>query len=93
MLKAAGIQSLTQIPQALQSSPSITGLGQSERFTWAQICPDASWIAALGQTRPQTPHSTQRFSFIECRAFISPEMANTGQLRAQAVQPIQASVI
>jgi hypothetical protein len=33
MLNAPGVQSLTQIPQALQSSSFIFGFGQDGRFT------------------------------------------------------------
>jgi hypothetical protein len=87
------VQSLTHIPQALQSSVSTTGRGQAPRFTCAQGLPSPSSSAAFGQTRPQTPQSTQRFSFTEWRRPFSPEMANTGQARAHTLQPIQSSVM
>jgi len=52
-----------------------------------------STTAPLGQVLPHTPQETQRISIIRWCSPLSPVMAKTGQSLAQAVQPIQASVI
>ena len=91
--KAPGVQSLTHIEQALHISLSIRGFCHSARFTGAQIFPAPSLIAPFWHTLPQTPHPTQRFSLIACRLPFSPVIAKTGQSFAQAVQPIQASLM
>jgi hypothetical protein len=91
--KAPGVQSLTHIEQALHISLSIRGFRHSARFTGAQVFPSPSTIALLGQTLPQTPHSTQRFSLMICLCSFSPVTAKTGQSLAQTVQPVQASLM
>jgi hypothetical protein len=90
---ALGVQSFTQIWQALHISLLMTGLGHSLRFTGEHTFPALSKIAPFMQILPQTPHSTQRFSLMECCAFLSPLIAKTGQFFAQAVQPEQASLM
>jgi len=90
---APGVQSFTQIWQALHISLSMIGFGHSLRFTGEHSFPALSVIAPFMQILPQTPHSTQRFSLMEWRAFLSPLIAKTGQFFAQAVQPVQASLM
>jgi len=93
MDKARGVQSWTQIPQALQSSVSIRGFAQKERLTGTQAFPLLSLIAPLGQILPQTPQLTQRSGLISWRVPLSPDMAKTGQGREQAVHPVHFSPI
>ena len=93
MRRAAGVQSVTQIEQALHSSVFMAGFGHWERFTGTRTFPAPSVTAFLGHTRPQTPQATQREGLMTCSRPRSPEMANTGQFLAQAVQPIQSSVM
>jgi len=89
MLRARGVQSCTQIPQALQTFASIWGSGQRGRRSGVQSFPPPSLMALLGQILPQTPHSTQRRALISWRFNFSPDMAKTGQNRVQASQPVQ----
>jgi len=90
---APGVQSLTQIEQALQAFAFIAGFGHSARFMGAHFFPAPSTTAPLAQTLPQTPQPTQRFSFTICRESFDPETANTGQSFAQTVQPVQTSLM
>jgi hypothetical protein len=93
MRSASARHQVTQIPQALQSSVSIEGFFQLLRGTLLQGFPCPSKTAFLGQTRPQTPQETQRLILISYRCFGSPVIARTGQIFAQAEQPIQSPVI
>jgi hypothetical protein len=93
ILNAPGVQSFTQIWQALHISLFITGFGHSPRFTGAQTFPALSTMAPFAQILPHAPHSTQRFSLIEWQEFLSPLMAKTGQFFTHAVQPAHTSVM
>jgi len=91
--RTQGPQSFTQIWHALHVFLSITGFGHAGRRTGVQSFPVLSTTALFMQTRPQTPQFTQRASLIECILSLSPLIAETGQFIAQAVQPVQASVM
>ena len=53
----------------------------------------SSRMASGGQTAPQAPQSMQSSASMTCSSFRSPEMASTGHLFTQAVQPMQVSMI
>src|SRR5205809_7585089 len=86
-------QMSTQYLQPEQISSVMTGLGHSVRRTLTARSPYVSRMASYGQARPQAPQSMQILGSMKYSAFLTPEMASTGQTISQAVHPTHLSVM
>lgn len=71
----------------------MTGISHSERFPYVHKTPVESRTALAGQMRPHAPHSMHCADSMTNSPPRSPEMQSTGQMRAQAVQPVHAGMI